>query len=547
MKPPFTAFVVGAFVVTCVGAATLGLGVTALVWGSVVVLAHGWFFRHPLFTRAERVGMVLSALCFSLWLASDAVRVLGDPGVVSAAAELLGGAGLVVLVVMIVWVVHRRGEPRIETWLDGLIFIAALTPPLWLAIVEPALETAIFPWVAAWAVLTLAVMYIGGVYVMSGGVWNRTAVLFAVAVIGNTIVGVGLQFADPAQVADVPRFLVGYLAWAAVGIDPQRLKETVQPGGRRTGIPLSVRVWMLVPTVAIPLVTLGWCHVQGLPLPTTVIAGSFAVIAVVVAIRARLLARAGVRDWSVPLTISVTALLVTAVAVSLALLSQSARTAQERADAYARQATAMLNVKVPGVQGAATPRLGAPAPMSAVDARSVSEEITRRQETARARAREVRLFTVGALTLTLFLVAALLLRFNRARRRMELQHQQMHDVLTGLPNRHALDRQLREGAATAASAGGRTLVLLDLDDFKAINDSLGHAAGDDVLHALTKRLEASRMSDQLLVRIDGDAFGILVPAGHDAMAVAHRMLATLAAPFELDDGPHVVHGSVGIA
>jgi diguanylate cyclase (GGDEF)-like protein len=120
------------------------------------------------------------------------------------------------------------------------------------------------------------------------------------------------------------------------------------------------------------------------------------------------------------------------------------------------------------------------------------------------------------------------------------------DDLTGLPNRRALFRELEVlTAAGERSARRLALLQLDLDGFKELNDTLGHHAGDDLLIAVSRRLEA--VVPGTLARLGGDEFAAIVPEGHDAHAVAEAVGIALSAPLELEGVGIAVTASVGIA
>ena len=126
-----------------------------------------------------------------------------------------------------------------------------------------------------------------------------------------------------------------------------------------------------------------------------------------------------------------------------------------------------------------------------------------------------------------------------------VQYQATTDDLTGLPNRRAL--YLQAGIRLKASHHRRqALLMLDLDGFKEVNDSLGHRAGDELLVQVGARLTAHLRGGDLLVRLGGDEFAVLVEdAGHDeAEAVAGTLAAALAAPFVLEG--MAVHSTVSI-
>ncbi len=132
----------------------------------------------------------------------------------------------------------------------------------------------------------------------------------------------------------------------------------------------------------------------------------------------------------------------------------------------------------------------------------------------------------------------------------ELEHQATTDPLTGLSNRTALFSRLEEALNEASRTRRMVLLLyLDLDGFKGINDSHGHAVGDQALKEVAKRLRACvRRSDQL-GRVGGDEFAILLPTAErveEASAVAVKIIQALSTPIEIDGHPHRVGVSIGI-
>jgi diguanylate cyclase (GGDEF)-like protein len=174
--------------------------------------------------------------------------------------------------------------------------------------------------------------------------------------------------------------------------------------------------------------------------------------------------------------------------------------------------------------------------------------------------RALGLLVVGSLLSLLLGALVLVLGTGRARalrlvgqRTNELRHQALHDALTGLPNRalimdrieQLLARGRRHGTAGAA-------LFIDLDEFKNVNDTLGHAAGDRLLVAVASRLERTLRDVDTIGRMGGDEFVVLLDGEHLQVAptlVAARLLDVLHQPFDLEgvNVPLVVNASIGIA
>jgi diguanylate cyclase (GGDEF)-like protein len=132
--------------------------------------------------------------------------------------------------------------------------------------------------------------------------------------------------------------------------------------------------------------------------------------------------------------------------------------------------------------------------------------------------------------------------------REQLHRQAYHDALTGLPNRAYFTE--RVASAVAGKAGRPAAVLfLDLDDFKTINDSLGHHAGDEVLVAAAARVRAAVRSGDVPARLGGDEFAVLANGASRAeiAEIADRLVTALDAPFVVEGRTVSVHASVGVA
>ena len=140
---------------------------------------------------------------------------------------------------------------------------------------------------------------------------------------------------------------------------------------------------------------------------------------------------------------------------------------------------------------------------------------------------------------------------DRKRLESKLIHDALHDPLTGLANRVLLrDHLERALARQSRSAGTVALLFVDLDDFKRVNDSYGHAAGDQILCAVADRLVGAVRADDVVARQSGDEFGILLGLVRDAdeaITSAERILRELRRPIPLGGHLVVVGGSIGIA
>ncbi|MFY9587530.1 MAG: EAL domain-containing protein [Actinomycetota bacterium] len=132
----------------------------------------------------------------------------------------------------------------------------------------------------------------------------------------------------------------------------------------------------------------------------------------------------------------------------------------------------------------------------------------------------------------------------------ELAHQAFHDPLTSLANRALFRNRVEHALARSARDKGPVAVMfLDLDNFKTINDSLGHAAGDLVLFEVAARLRGCLRPGDTAARLGGDEFGVLLEpeTAHDVRAVAERILSSLVPPFSVQQKEVAIRASIGIA
>jgi diguanylate cyclase (GGDEF)-like protein/PAS domain S-box-containing protein len=150
--------------------------------------------------------------------------------------------------------------------------------------------------------------------------------------------------------------------------------------------------------------------------------------------------------------------------------------------------------------------------------------------------------SVGGLVVTLHEVTE--------RRRLEesLRHQALHDDLTALPNRILFNDRVQQ-ALGRRSNQETAVVLIDLDDFRTVNDGLGHAAGDELLKVLAFRLRQFLRTGDTAARLGGDEFGVLiddVTSREDALLLAERLHDAMTAPVEMADRELVVGATMGI-
>ena len=140
---------------------------------------------------------------------------------------------------------------------------------------------------------------------------------------------------------------------------------------------------------------------------------------------------------------------------------------------------------------------------------------------------------------------------ERKRAEARLAFMAQHDGLTGLPNRALLRQQMDEILMhTRRSADKVAVLVLGLDNFKAVNDTLGHGIGDKLLRGVAKRLKSTLREEDTLARLNSDEFAIVqagVTRPEDAVLLARRLLEAISDPYLLDGHSVVIGASIGIA
>ncbi len=139
---------------------------------------------------------------------------------------------------------------------------------------------------------------------------------------------------------------------------------------------------------------------------------------------------------------------------------------------------------------------------------------------------------------------------DRLRAEQQIRHMAYHDPLTGLPNRALFQALTGRALAETGRTGGGVVLLLDLDRFKAINDSLGHSTGDLLLKSVGARLADTLGASAAIARFGGDEFAVLLAGTTDSLAAAtaaEAVLTAFAEPFHLNDQDYYVGTSIGVA
>jgi diguanylate cyclase (GGDEF)-like protein len=141
--------------------------------------------------------------------------------------------------------------------------------------------------------------------------------------------------------------------------------------------------------------------------------------------------------------------------------------------------------------------------------------------------------------------------FVNRRRATAAQTRAERDELTGLGNRRMLTSELTQRIADARATGGSfSLAMIDLDEFKEVNDTLGHDAGDKLLVVLAQRLRRHSRNGDMVTRLGGDEFAAILadtPSENEARLAADRLIEVFGAPVEIDGVPITVRASVGLA
>lgn len=189
-----------------------------------------------------------------------------------------------------------------------------------------------------------------------------------------------------------------------------------------------------------------------------------------------------------------------------------------------------------------------------VEVRKNLDTIEANQVAFGQKVRRLILVLISSAAVVLIYLFATLKRLNRKQRDAQatMTHQATHDALTGLFNRPAVTDFIEARLADEATAalGGFALMLLDLDGFKAVNDNLGHEAGDELLRQAATRMTLALRESDYLARLGGDEFLVVIPQVSDeqtAQRVASKLIEAIATPYQLLNKPASVTVSIGIS
>ena len=192
-------------------------------------------------------------------------------------------------------------------------------------------------------------------------------------------------------------------------------------------------------------------------------------------------------------------------------------------------------------------------PGAVVGAAEVMLDHTTAQETLRDATRTVTLVVAGSLVVLWLALFRIVHATSRRLRATALENARLAllDSLTGLPNRRLLADQMQRAIDRVTDEGARVgLILLDIDRFKDINDTLGHDHGDELLRQVAERLRDALRDDDVVARLGGDEFAILLPDVRtvaNAERLARRVRGLFTQPFELSEIALHVETSIGVA
>jgi diguanylate cyclase (GGDEF)-like protein/PAS domain S-box-containing protein len=567
-RTPSTVCLALVAVVLAVHAGVYGTGAADAVYLTVVVVASGAAWWGAL-RQGLRSAAVLVALGLSLTTLGDVVWFLyswaGQVQDVSVADVAYLG-GYVALALGLVRMANTGGRSRgqqFDGWLDGAGVFVAILMLVWQLSVAGTVTDNTLPVLTriVWALYpALDAAFIGLVFrlVVTRARGQRAPLAVAAGAACWLVSDLGfLLMADPeaASVGFDTGWLLGALLLAAAAGAPGRPAS----GGAERGeaVPSLARLAVSLGALLVPAGLELFRDVTGAANAPVTVFGGTAVLALLVFVRvARLLRAEAAARALVGSQQRYSAALARHSSDAVAVLSAGGRLLSDPAglrsvlgaDAPAVPTAGDL-VRLSGVDRDEARRVFAQA--LAAGGAVVDAELPCRRE-GEQRWLGVRLADLSTDPDVGGVVVHLTDITDRKRAEEALTHQAFHDALTGLANRVLFaDRVGQALRRRARGDGAAAVVFIDLDGFKAVNDTLGHQAGDALLREVADRLRSTVRAGDTVARLGGDEFAVLVEASGDGVApagaTADRVLAALARPMELAGQRVTISGSVGIA
>ncbi|MCM4078395.1 putative bifunctional diguanylate cyclase/phosphodiesterase [Paractinoplanes hotanensis] len=578
-------FVVAFALVLSTGAGGAGFGLLVSNFGlcfAAIAAAVGCLWRARLFTGRMRWGWALVGLGVLSWSLGQAAAcwtqtVLGREVQLPSQADL-GYLGMVLLTPIGLLVLPSRTQAlagRVRSVLDGLMVAASLVLMAWIFVVQPLLDAGQSGPLALYVslayplgdvVIVTMVLYMLAQQRRGGRAFNELALVgagiaaFVVSDIGYAYLNL-LGSYSPGGVTDVGWFTGFSLILVAALMPVRRNDESTEAdSGQPVGILLPyVAVLAALFTSVVWYATTG--HSNGFVAYTRSILILLIVGRQLLTLRenrnltrtleARVAARTAelfASEQRFKALVQHSSDVVTVVSPEADLLYQSESV--QRVFGYparflhGRRLTKLLDPES-GLRLAQALRQVAGRPYA-----TTVLELTVQHRDGRRRQAEM--------TITNLLsdpsVAGLVLNTRDISERKELQdqlvHEAYHDALTQLANRALFRERVGDALRNRPDAGEVTVLFLDLDGFKEVNDSLGHLAGDQLLVQVADRLRASVREGDIVARFGGDEFAVLIESdrgGDDAEQVAQRIIDVLEEPFASDSRDIHVQASIGLA
>ncbi|MCC5949961.1 MAG: EAL domain-containing protein [Nitriliruptoraceae bacterium] len=560
---PDRATVRAAIVLAAIVLAAIALGVVAGV------------LRVRATPRADRGPWILLTLALPVFAVSDAVilrheAVTGLPHPWPGPGHVPFQVGLLLLVVSTAAFIRRRTRPDLGSVLDAAVVAASLGVAVWVSVVAPLLRTGLDGDPAsAWLLISHAALHVALVLAIARLAQLTPARLVAgmALVAGLTLlvltsIGMGTLAVLDRYQPDVPLTVgwllaAGGLAVAASHPSAARLTDAEPDGQERSAarqIAPHAATALVLPAVLLLSPERGDVHVIALAIAAVLLITTVRVFQLLRAVEHA--SRRDLADQRVRTQRRFESLVRDAADVVLVLgpdgrvdYATPAAAGFFGSDPTGWSLRSLIGAVHPTERRATTRALAER--LASGDGRSIRSRVRLAAHQGRELDADLVVIDrrddedVGGIVFTLHETT------ERTQLERELRQLAYHDPLTGLPNRTLFHDRMATALARAARTGGSIAVLLcDLDDFKDVNDTLGHPAGDALLQQLGGRLSAQLRADDTLARIGGDEFAVVcenVQTTRDAVATAQRLIDAVSDGFVLEGRPLHIGMSVGVA